>query len=67
MKPVTKNALLSIAILTMAFSVMLLLGPAVGRSGSPQRLIVSGVVMTLAILLSALVWATASDDHHRKR
>lgn len=67
MKPVTKKTLLSTVILTAAFSVVLLLGPVLGRSESLQRLIVSGVVMALAIVLSALVWATGSDDHHRKR
>jgi hypothetical protein len=69
MKPTTKKSFLSAVILTAAFSSVLLLGPMLGGSGSRVGLVFNAVVIGLAIVLSALVWATGSadsDDHHRK-
>lgn len=69
MKPTTKKTFLSTVILTAAFSIVLLLGPALGGSNSAKRLIVVAVVLGLGVIVATLVWATGSadsDDHHRK-
>lgn len=69
MKPVTKKTLWSSVILTAAFGIVLLIGPMLGGTGSAQGLIVSGIIMGTALVLSTLIWATGSadaDNDHRK-
>lgn len=65
MKPVTKKTVLSTAILTAAFSLVLIVAPALGSGDSLKQR--GGV--GLAMIASAVIWATGSadsDDHHRK-
>jgi len=70
MKPVTKKIIWSSAILTAAFSSVLLFGPMLGGADGARRLIVSVIIMGAALVLSTLIWATGSadsDNDHRKR
>lgn len=57
MKPVTKKAILSSAVLTLGFSLVLFLGPLFPGNAGLTRIIDSTLVIGLSIVAAALVWA----------
>lgn len=69
MKPVTKKTILSSAVLTAGFSLVLFLAPLLAGGAGLTRILVSTLVMGLAVVAAALVWAAgpSGPDDRRKR
>ena len=62
MKSLARKTLWSTAILTVAFALTLVCGSMIAREDSAKLVVLTSVVMGIAVVASALVWASGSAD-----
>lgn len=70
MKPLARKTFWSTAILTAGFALTLLCGSMLAQEDRTKLVVLTTVVMGIAVVASALVWAAGSADsnnHHDKR